>query len=103
MEDIEHIHDQLNYLKYYEIINLNDKYLRDFLDLEKDQIIALCDTYNNLLIKNRNMEREVKVLIQIEKNRYLPIYVQEVHLYLLIINCLEEIYERKFKGVEDDK
>jgi hypothetical protein len=94
-----HIHDELDYLTGYEVLSLNDKYLNQFLDMSQDVILMLCENYNQLIrLARRDEDKYIEEYIQNEENIFVAIKIKELHLYIVIINCLNEIYDRNVRG-----
>ena len=93
-----HIHDELNYLTNDTIMLLNDKYLREFDNISNDEIIDIIDLYTKKIDQITYYEKDIKVDINNSNNEVLfTITLKEIHLYKLIINCLTELYDRKFR------
>lgn len=90
-----HVHDELTYLKGYEVLSLNDKYLNQFMNLSQNEILILCKQYEQLIrLARRDEDKFVEEHIQDEDNIYVTIKIKELHLYIVIVNCLNEIYNR---------
>ncbi len=90
-----HIHDELNYLANDTIMLLNDKYLREFNIFTNDEIVDI----KSLYLKNINQiayyKKDIEVSINNTNNEELfTILIKEIHLYKLIVNCLDELYNR---------
>ncbi len=93
-----HIHDELNYLTNDTIMLLNDKYLREFINISNDEIIDIINLYTKKIDQITYYEKDIKVDINNSNNEVLfTITLKEIHLYKLIINCLTELYDRKFR------
>ena len=93
-----HIHDELNYLTNDTIMLLNDKYLREFINISNDEIIDIINLYTKKIDQITYYEKDIKVDINNSNNELLfKITLKEIHLYKLMINCLIELYDRKFR------
>ncbi|MCK5294434.1 MAG: hypothetical protein KAJ49_07275 [Arcobacteraceae bacterium] len=93
-----HIHDELNYLTNDTIILLNDKYLREFINISNDEIVDIINLYTTKINQITYYEKDIKVSINNTHNVVIfRVSLKEIHLYKLIINCLTELYDRKFR------
>lgn len=94
-----HIYDELTYLKGDTIMFLNDTYLTQFNDLTIEDIQSLKKIYKQIVkqlsIKDINEDLYIEEKIKVNKNRYLSLYIKEIHLYQMKIICLDDIRNRK--------
>ena len=93
-----HFNDELIYLKGYQIMALYNKYLNQFLHLSKEQIINLTEHYNTIAT---DTSKDLTIKKDVEITKYFKFRVETIHLYKVILYCLEEIYERNYMEVED--
>lgn len=94
-----HIHDELDYLSGYQIMLLNDKYINLYKYYSLDQIKKELHECFNDIEKTDDPKFYYGELIEIEKDRYIPVYIKQIHLHRLQIHCLNEIYERNYWSV----